>query len=336
MEEGVSLYLYRISPAGEIRNYPPRVAPDGHRYRQVLPINLHYLLSSWAREAAKQQRLLGWAMRLLEDTPILPAGLLNQGGPEADTFRPNETVDVTMETISIYDMGAIWDVAKPNTQPSVCYVARMIGVESQIEMQPAHRFRPAYFAMARWSSHEFPSVGVGTAHIDGAFRGEVLGRCDGAPAEPGLSVIGYPNRFPELRVSATEGPSGIYSFSGLPGLRDAENGGGDDAFWAANPPLVPYTFRSRHSAALSAVPVLVISPGERLVREVGQPSFRGPDARSRLAASLLHTFANCSRTSGRDTGQLQDDLRRPGRLGFADGASVQAFRRSLLWPMSAA
>jgi Pvc16 N-terminal domain len=134
MEEGVSLYLYRISPAGEIRNYPPRIAADGRRYRQALPINLHYLLSTWAREAAKQQRLLGWAMRILEDTPIMPAGLLNQGGPEADTFRPNETVDVTMETISIYDMGAIWDVAKPNTQPSVCYIARMIGVESQIEL----------------------------------------------------------------------------------------------------------------------------------------------------------------------------------------------------------
>ena len=25
MEEGISLYLYRITPAGEIRNYPPRV-----------------------------------------------------------------------------------------------------------------------------------------------------------------------------------------------------------------------------------------------------------------------------------------------------------------------
>src|SRR5215471_14977368 len=134
MEEGISLYLYRITPAGEIRNYPPRVAPDGRRYKQVLPINLHYLLSSWAREAAKQQRLLGWAMRTLEDTPILPAGLLNLGGPEHDTFRPAETVDITMETISIYDMGAIWDVAKPNTQPSVCYVARMIGVESEIEI----------------------------------------------------------------------------------------------------------------------------------------------------------------------------------------------------------
>jgi hypothetical protein len=137
MEEGISLYLYRVTPAGEIRNYPPRIAPDGRRYRPLLPINLHYILSSWAREAAKQQRLLGSAMRILEDTPVLPAGILNQGGPEDDTFRPNETVDLIMESISIYDMGAIWDMAKPNLQPSVGYIARMIGLESPLEMTEA-------------------------------------------------------------------------------------------------------------------------------------------------------------------------------------------------------
>ena len=134
MDEGISLYLYRITPAGEIRNYPPRISPDGRRYRPLLPINLHYVLSSWAREALKQQRLLGIAMRLLEDTPVLPAGVLNQGGPEDDTFRPNETVDLIMESISIYDMGAIWDVSKPNVQPSIGYVARMIGLESPLEL----------------------------------------------------------------------------------------------------------------------------------------------------------------------------------------------------------
>jgi Pvc16 N-terminal domain len=137
MDEGISLYLYRITPAGEIRNYPPRIAPDGRRYRQPLPINLHYLLSSWAKEPVKQQRLLGWALRTLEDTPVLPAAVLNQPGPETDTFWPNETVDVIMETISIYDMGAIWDVSKPNTQISVCYVARMVGVESPLDFTEA-------------------------------------------------------------------------------------------------------------------------------------------------------------------------------------------------------
>lgn len=137
MEEGISLYLYRITPAGEIRNYPPRIAPDGRRYKPLLPINLHYILSSWGREALKQQRLLGQAMRVLEDTPVIPAGILNQGGPEDDTFRPNETVDLIMESISIYDMGAIWDMAKPNLQPSVGYVARMIGLESPLETTEA-------------------------------------------------------------------------------------------------------------------------------------------------------------------------------------------------------
>ena len=134
MAEGISLFLYRITPSGEIRNYPPRIAPDGRRYRPLLPINLHYILSAWAREALKQQRLLGQAMRILEDTPVIPAGILNQGAPEEDTFRPNETVDLIMESISIYDMGAIWDVAKPNVQISIGYVARMIGLESQVEM----------------------------------------------------------------------------------------------------------------------------------------------------------------------------------------------------------
>jgi len=137
MQEGVSLYLYRITPAGEIRNYPPRIAPDGRKFKQLLPINLHYILSAWAQDAAKQQRLLGWAMRILEDAPVLPSGVLNQGGPETDTFRPTEIVDLIMESISIYDMGAIWDVSKPNVQPSVGYIARMIGLESQLEITEA-------------------------------------------------------------------------------------------------------------------------------------------------------------------------------------------------------
>lgn len=145
MEEGISLYLYRVTPAGEIRNFPPRIAPDGRKYKQVLPLNLHYILSAWGREAAKQQRLLGWAMRILEDTPVLPSGLLNQGGPESDTFRPNETVDLIMETISIYDMGAIWDVSKPNVQPSIGYVARMIGLESQLGITEAEPVQTRVF-----------------------------------------------------------------------------------------------------------------------------------------------------------------------------------------------
>ena len=94
MDEGISLYMHRITPANNIRNLPPRVGPDGRRYRPSLPIDIHYLLIAWARDAAKQHRLLGWAMREMENTPILHAGLLNQYGPEPDTFGANENVDL--------------------------------------------------------------------------------------------------------------------------------------------------------------------------------------------------------------------------------------------------
>jgi hypothetical protein len=61
------------------------------------------------------------------------------------------------------------------------------------------------------------------------------------PAGGGLLVVAHPIAFPELRITAVQGRRGVYSFSGLPNLRNAENGAGDDAFWSANPSVVPYT-----------------------------------------------------------------------------------------------
>lgn len=62
------------------------------------------------------------------------------------------------------------------------------------------------------------------------------------PAEIGLTVVAYPNAIPELRSTAGINHSGVYFFHGLPGMRRFENGdGGDEAFWAANPPKTPFT-----------------------------------------------------------------------------------------------
>ncbi len=137
MDEGISLYLHRITPANNIRNLAPRVAPDGRRYRPPVPIDLHYVLTAWGRDAVKQQRLLGWAIRIIEDTPLLPASVLNQHGPETDTFRPTETVDLIMETIAIQDMGSIWEVARHHFQPSAFYTARMLVLDSRFELEDA-------------------------------------------------------------------------------------------------------------------------------------------------------------------------------------------------------
>jgi len=149
MDEGISLYMYRVTPANNIRNLPPRTAPDGRRYRPSLPLDLHYLLIAWARDAAKQHRLLGWAMRELENTPILYASLLNQFGPEPDTFAPNETVDLIMETLPIQDMGSLWEVYRHRFQPSVPYTARMVRIDSDLEITDAGPVQTRVFSAGK-------------------------------------------------------------------------------------------------------------------------------------------------------------------------------------------
>jgi hypothetical protein len=131
MKTGVSLFLYRVEINGTLRNRAPRLAADG-RYRPSLPVDLHYLLTPWAETASFQQLLLGWSMRVLEDTPILPSGVLNARWP--DTFEPGETVELVAYQLSLADMLSLWDVLKPNQQPSVAYVARMVLLDSPLRL----------------------------------------------------------------------------------------------------------------------------------------------------------------------------------------------------------
>jgi Pvc16 N-terminal domain len=152
MGEGVSLWLYRLTVNAN-RNQPPRVGRDGRRYRPPLPLDLHYVVTAWAGDAVKQQRLLGFAIRTLEDTPILPAGVLNQHGPEPDVFRPDETVELVFESISVQDASYIWGVAQTKEQPSAMYVARMVEIESSVPLDDA---APAQTREFQWAEVTVP------------------------------------------------------------------------------------------------------------------------------------------------------------------------------------
>jgi Pvc16 N-terminal domain len=134
MDEGVSLYLYRIAVNGSLRNLPPRTDATGHRFKPSLPLDLHYLLSAWSKTAARQQRLLAWATRVLEDVPILSASLLNSYAPEGEVFRPNESVELMFDQLTLADMYNLWSATKFPPQLSVGYLIRMVAVESTLEL----------------------------------------------------------------------------------------------------------------------------------------------------------------------------------------------------------
>lgn len=135
VNEGVTFYLYRVAINTARRNMPPSVGPDGRRYRPAIPVDLYYLLTPWAKSAAKQHRLLGWAMRALQDVSVLPASLLNHYAPETQAFRAPETVELICEPVSVQDMMNILDPVDLNQQLSVTYVARMINIESTVPVE---------------------------------------------------------------------------------------------------------------------------------------------------------------------------------------------------------
>jgi len=131
MDEGVSLLLYRIYHDGWPRNPPGRVQPNGQRGRTKLPLELHFMLTAWAKQATLQHEIAGWMMRTMEDNPILYPSLLNSYKP--DVFFPEETVEVSLAQLSVEDMFNIWDViVRHDYQLSVPYVARVIQIESEL------------------------------------------------------------------------------------------------------------------------------------------------------------------------------------------------------------
>jgi hypothetical protein len=147
MVQGVSLFLYRVH-VNTTQRSPLVKDPVGNVRRQLLPLDLHFFITVWAPKASLQHAILGWAMRLLEDNPIISSSLLN--GVREDTFRSDETVEVVAGQLSNEELMRIWDDLGTEYQLSVPYVARVVRIESLSELsegEPVTRRRFEYGAL---------------------------------------------------------------------------------------------------------------------------------------------------------------------------------------------
>lgn len=129
---GFSLMLYRVGINTNQRNLPPRRDKNGRRVRPSLPLDLHYLLTPWAPKADKQHLMLGWVMRFLEDRPVLPSGIINSYF--ANTLRDEEAIEFVCDPLPLTDHFNLWEKLKPAMQSSVTYVARMVLLDSDLDM----------------------------------------------------------------------------------------------------------------------------------------------------------------------------------------------------------
>jgi hypothetical protein len=134
MLDGFSVYLYRVAVNGSVRNLTLRRTPDGRRFRPSLPLDLHYMITPWAQDIERQHRMLGWVMRMMEDTGVMSAGHLNHYLPETDTFAAHEGLEIICDPLALTDYLTLWDRLRPRLPASATYALRMVFIDSEVPM----------------------------------------------------------------------------------------------------------------------------------------------------------------------------------------------------------
>lgn len=147
MRDGFSVFLYRVSINGTVRNMTPRRAPDGRRFRPSLPLDLHYLITPWAEDGERQHRMLGWVMRFMEDLGVLTAGHLNHYVAETDTFAPHEGLEIICDPLALADYLTLWDRLRPRLPTSATYALRMVLIESDVHVDEGQLVQTRRFDM---------------------------------------------------------------------------------------------------------------------------------------------------------------------------------------------
>lgn len=124
-ENLVTLYLYRLGIDKNLRSSSDARHPRDPKARP-LSLELHYLITAWAADAAAEQTMLSWTMLELhrsahfDRAALLPAALWDQ--EESILLQPSE--------MSHEDMMRIWDAVVPGYRLSVSYVARSVRLET--------------------------------------------------------------------------------------------------------------------------------------------------------------------------------------------------------------
>jgi hypothetical protein len=99
-------------------------AEDG---RSHLPLDLHYLLTPWATNADHEHRILGSAMRCLEDVPIVHGPMLDASA-DVD-WGPTEALQIVAEEMSTEAVMRTFDSLDTDYRLSVPYVVRVVRID---------------------------------------------------------------------------------------------------------------------------------------------------------------------------------------------------------------
>lgn len=124
----IGVYLYRVG-LSDVQPNRDRPEPGGPHLAPSITLDLHYLVTVLAANAASSQLLLGWAISVLGENPLLAPGALNTFLDTEPVFEDSEAVGLVWEPLSLSDLYDVWQVAGRQVAPSATYVVRAVQID---------------------------------------------------------------------------------------------------------------------------------------------------------------------------------------------------------------
>ena len=155
----LNIYLYRITPNTAWRAVPASGAAGAEARPVPLSLDLHYLLTAYGERDYHAETLLGSAMELLHEAPILTretiapllTALTERGDAGASVFadviKSIDRITLSPEFLSMEDMTKLWSALQARYRLSATYQVSVLmrdasdAEPAQASAQPSHRVR---------------------------------------------------------------------------------------------------------------------------------------------------------------------------------------------------
>lgn len=141
----VNLFMHQVTPNAAWRNVGmPSLGPDGSTRlaNQPLALDLHYLLTAYSNDEMIAEALLGYAVMMLHENPILPRALIQtalNGVPHTNplwSFMATtgladqiEMIKITPSVLGREEMAWLWTALKADYRPTFPFQVSVVLIE---------------------------------------------------------------------------------------------------------------------------------------------------------------------------------------------------------------
>lgn len=218
----LNLFLYHVAPNPGWRNTAlPSRGGDGARVSNPpLALDLFYLLTAYGEKDFQAEVLLGYAMQLFHETPVLTRDAIRTAlrGPQAPvdgTILPSlldaadlaeqvEQIKIIPQSMSTEEMSKLWTALQTSYRPTAAYQVSVVLIESKKSTRPTLPVRerivkvvpfqrPVIDTIESAAAADDPIVATSTIVIKGrdlrgAITSVVIGGIEFVPAPADLTA----------------------------------------------------------------------------------------------------------------------------------------------------